>query len=48
MLPGVDYSAIRGNMGFYIGMDEKHAQSQMENFISYYRSFPWFGKVSLP
>ncbi|RQW62890.1 hypothetical protein EES38_11205 [Vibrio viridaestus] len=47
MLPDGSYKEIRDSLGFYIGSGERSAKEQMENFISYYRSFPWFGKVAL-
>lgn len=47
MLPGGTYEEIRASLGFYIGLRESDAKEQMENFMSYYRSFPWFGKVAL-
>ncbi|MGL6376368.1 O-methyltransferase [Aeromonas hydrophila] len=47
MLPDSNYDDIRRALGFYIGSAERPAKEQMESFISYYRSFPWFGKVVL-
>lgn len=47
MLPGGTYEEIRESLGFFIGSREREAKEQMENFMSYYRSFPWFGKVAL-
>lgn len=47
MLPDSNYDDIRSALGFYIGSAEQPAKEQMESFISYYRSFPWFGKVVL-
>ena len=47
MLPDGSYEEIRNKLGYYIGSDEKSAKEQLENFMSYYRSFPWFGKVAL-
>ena len=47
MLPGGTYEEIRESLGFYIGSRESEAKEQMENFMSYYRSLPWFGKVAL-
>ncbi len=47
MLPNGTYDEIRACLGFYIGSRESEAKEQMENFMSYYRSFPWFGKVAL-
>nr|WP_306795517.1 O-methyltransferase [Vibrio cincinnatiensis] len=47
MLPDGTYEEIRDCLGFYIGSNERSAKEQLENFMSYYRSFPWFGKVAL-
>jgi len=47
MLPGSNYDEIRETLGFYPAEKEALAKEQMENFISYYRTFPWFGKFTL-
>ncbi|EGR2460870.1 hypothetical protein QTU67_001435 [Vibrio cholerae] len=47
MLPDGSYEEIRDSLGFYIGSNERSAKEQLENFMSYYRSFPWFGKFVL-
>ena len=47
MLPDGSYEQIRDNLGFFIGPNERVAKEQLENFMSYYRSFPWFGKMAL-
>lgn len=47
LLPDGNYQNIREKLGFYAGSGEASAREQMENFISYYRAFPWFGKFSL-
>ncbi|BBQ31075.1 O-methyltransferase [Aeromonas caviae] len=45
MLPGADCQQITNTLGYYIGGEKVEADLHMNNFIDYYRSFPWFGKM---
>ncbi len=47
MLPGATAEEIIGNLNYYIGQNEKSSKTELENFISFYRLFPWYSKVVL-
>jgi hypothetical protein len=46
LLPGVSGKDVEQALDFYIG-EKNSSEEQMDNFISYYHSFPWFGKLSI-
>jgi len=45
MLPGASADQIINDFSYFVGKDKKTAKSEMENFISFYRMFPWYSKV---
>ncbi|MDH1632285.1 O-methyltransferase [Pseudomonas mosselii] len=45
MLPGATAQDILQNLEYYVGSDRKSATAEMENFISFYRMFPWYSRV---
>ncbi|EHQ9987598.1 hypothetical protein KS610_000306 [Escherichia coli] len=46
-LPTKDHEEITNDLGFYIGDDEAEANSNLKNFIEYYKVIPWYSKVLL-
>lgn len=47
LLPDSTCDDVMDKLGYYVGSGEADARRQMDNFIDYYRAFPWFGKVGL-
>lgn len=47
MLPGATADQIMEDLKYYIGADEASAKGEMNNFISFYRMFPWYSRVVL-
>jgi hypothetical protein len=47
MLPGATVDDINENLQFYAGSTERIAGEEMENFINFYRLFPWYSRVVL-
>lgn len=47
MLPGATADDILENLNYYVGEDHKSAKVELENFISFYRLFPWYSRVVL-
>lgn len=45
MLPGANAEEIIDQMSYFVGQDKRAAKSEMENFISFYRMFPWYSRV---
>lgn len=45
MLPGATADQIFDDFKFFVGKDKREAKSEMENFISFYRMFPWYSRV---
>lgn len=45
LLPEKDADCITKEMGYFIGEDTEAAKSLMENFVDYYRLYPWYSKV---
>jgi hypothetical protein len=44
LLPEKDAEAILDNLGYSIG-DRKSAKELMENFVEYYRLYPWYSRI---
>ena len=38
---------IIDRIGYYIGANREDALKELQNFLSYYRAFPWFARISL-
>ncbi len=47
LLPDGNCDDVMDALGYFVGSGEADARRQMNNFIDYYRAFPWFGKVGL-
>lgn len=45
LLPGASAEQIIDSLKYYVGRDERTARSEMGNFISFYRMFPWYSRV---
>ncbi|MBS7422129.1 hypothetical protein KID98_11535 [Pseudomonas syringae] len=45
MLPGATAEQIITDLNYFVGQDENTAKSEMGNFISFYRMFPWYSRV---
>lgn len=45
MLPGATADQIIEDFTYFVGQDKRIAKSEMENFISFYRMFPWYSRV---
>ncbi|MBW5284474.1 O-methyltransferase [Burkholderia gladioli] len=45
LLPQASAASITQQMGYFIGDDEEAASELMENFVDYYRLYPWYSKV---
>ncbi|NTX45180.1 hypothetical protein HT749_17395 [Burkholderia cepacia] len=45
LLPQKDAENITKELGYYIGDDVDTAHSLMENFVDFYRLYPWYSKV---
>lgn len=45
MLPGATAEQIIDNFSYFVGRDIRAAKSEMQNFISFYRMYPWYSRV---
>lgn len=46
-LPEASHEDIINELGYWIGDKERDAKESMKNFVDYYRTTPWFGRVIL-
>lgn len=47
MLPGASSDVIHRNLNYHVGQDFASASCEMDNFINFYRQFPWYSKIVL-
>lgn len=45
LLPNINPETISEQLGYFLGTDEKEAETLMRNFVTYYRLSPWFSRV---